>query len=63
MQYTTLGRTGVQVSSLTLGAMNFGPFGNTTQEQTTAIVRRALDAGINIIDTAKQGALTCGDAD
>jgi aryl-alcohol dehydrogenase-like predicted oxidoreductase len=52
MQYRTLGRTGVQVSSLTLGAMNFGPFGNTTQEQTTAIVRRALDAGINIIDTA-----------
>jgi aryl-alcohol dehydrogenase-like predicted oxidoreductase len=52
MRYRTLGRTGVQVSSLTLGAMNFGPFGDTTEEQTTAIVRRALDAGINIIDTA-----------
>src|ERR1700742_2663265 len=52
MRYRTLGRTGVQVSSLTLGAMNFGPFGNTTQEQVTAMVRRALDAGINIIDTA-----------
>jgi aryl-alcohol dehydrogenase-like predicted oxidoreductase len=52
MRYRSLGRTGVQVSSLTLGAMNFGPFGDTTQEQVTAIVRRSLDAGVNIIDTA-----------
>ncbi|RKN16587.1 aldo/keto reductase [Micromonospora musae] len=52
MQYRTLGRTGVQVSSLVLGAMNFGKIGNTTQEDVTAIVGAALDAGINLIDTA-----------
>ncbi|MFJ2573322.1 aldo/keto reductase [Streptomyces halstedii] len=52
MQYRTLGRTGVQVSSLALGAMNFGRIGRTTQEEATAIVDAALDAGINVIDTA-----------
>ena len=52
MQYRTLGRTGVQVSSLVLGAMNFGAIGRTTQEDATAIVDAALDAGINLIDTA-----------
>ncbi|MEH1057605.1 aldo/keto reductase [Micromonospora sp. CPCC 206171] len=52
MQYRTLGRTGVQVSTLVLGAMNFGRIGNTTQEEATAIVDAALDAGINLIDTA-----------
>ncbi|WP_405800607.1 aldo/keto reductase [Streptomyces halstedii] len=52
MQYRTLGRTGVQVSTLALGAMNFGRIGRTTQEQATAIVDAALDAGINVIDTA-----------
>jgi len=52
MQYRSLGRTGVQVSTLTLGTMNFGSYGNTTEAETTAIVRRSLDAGINFIDTA-----------
>ncbi|MEV6482088.1 aldo/keto reductase [Streptomyces sp. NPDC051576] len=52
MQYRTLGRTGVHVSSLALGTMNFGPFGSTTEAETTALVRRALDAGVNLIDTA-----------
>ncbi|WFF00838.1 aldo/keto reductase [Micromonospora sp. WMMD964] len=52
MQYRTLGRTGVQVSTLSLGAMNFGKLGRTTQEDATAIVDAALDAGINLIDTA-----------
>jgi aryl-alcohol dehydrogenase-like predicted oxidoreductase len=52
MQYRTLGRTGVQVSSLVLGAMNFGAIGRTTQDEATAIVGAALDAGINLIDTA-----------
>ncbi|MFL6123214.1 aldo/keto reductase [Actinophytocola sp.] len=52
MQYRTLGRTGVQVSSLVLGAMNFGQLGNTTQDEATAIVDAALEAGINVIDTA-----------
>ncbi|MEU5909331.1 aldo/keto reductase [Micromonospora sp. NPDC047527] len=52
MQYRTLGRTGVQVSTLALGAMNFGKIGRTTQEEATAIVDAALNAGINLIDTA-----------
>jgi aryl-alcohol dehydrogenase-like predicted oxidoreductase len=52
MQYRTLGRTGVQVSSLVLGAMNFGELGRTSQDEATAIVDAALDAGINLIDTA-----------
>ncbi|MGW4905499.1 aldo/keto reductase [Streptomyces sp. NPDC004270] len=52
MQYRTLGRTGVQVSALALGAMNFGAIGRTTQEEATALVDAALDAGINLIDTA-----------
>ncbi|MFG3262822.1 aldo/keto reductase [Streptomyces bobili] len=52
MQYRTLGHTGVQVSSLALGAMNFGAIGRTTQAEATAIVDAALDAGINLIDTA-----------
>ncbi|MER5384923.1 aldo/keto reductase [Streptomyces sp. NPDC002688] len=52
MQYRTLGSTGVQVSSLALGAMNFGAIGRTTQEEATAIVDAALEGGINLIDTA-----------
>jgi aryl-alcohol dehydrogenase-like predicted oxidoreductase len=52
MQYRTLGRTGVQVSTLALGAMNFGKIGNTTQQEAAAIVDAALDAGVNLIDTA-----------
>ncbi|GAB2989849.1 aldo/keto reductase [Amycolatopsis acidiphila] len=52
MQYRTLGRTGVQVSTLVLGAMNFGSNGRTTQDEATAIVDAALAAGINLIDTA-----------
>ena len=52
MQYRTLGRTGVQVSSLVLGAMNFGTIGRTTQDEVTAIIDAALDGGINVIDTA-----------
>jgi aryl-alcohol dehydrogenase-like predicted oxidoreductase len=52
MQYRILGRTGVQVSTLALGAMNFGKIGRTTQDEVTAIVDAALEAGINLIDTA-----------
>lgn len=52
MQYRTLGRTGVQISTLALGAMNFGAIGRTTQAEATAIVDAALEAGINVIDTA-----------
>ncbi|GAA1612339.1 aldo/keto reductase [Kribbella sancticallisti] len=52
MQYRTLGRTGVQVSTLVLGAMNFGEIGRTSQDEATAIVDAALEAGVNLIDTA-----------
>nr|AFY23034.1 TamC [uncultured bacterium] len=52
MQYRIVGRTGVRVSTLALGAMNFGRIGRTTQDEATAIVDAALDAGINMIDTA-----------
>jgi aryl-alcohol dehydrogenase-like predicted oxidoreductase len=52
MQYRTLGRTGVQVSSLALGAMNFGAIARTSQDEATAIVDAALEGGINVIDTA-----------
>lgn len=50
MQYRSLGRTGVMVSSLCLGVMNFG--GVTNAEDSVAMIDRALDAGINFIDTA-----------
>ena len=52
MQYRPLGRTGVQVSPLCLGAMMFGPWGNDDRADATRIIHRALDAGINFIDTA-----------
>ncbi len=52
MQYRTLGHTGVQVSSLALGAMNFGALGRTSQADASAIVDAALESGINLIDTA-----------
>jgi 1-deoxyxylulose-5-phosphate synthase len=50
MEYRTLGRTGVKVSPLCLGAMNFG--GPTSEEDSIRIVHAALDAGINFVDTA-----------
>jgi aryl-alcohol dehydrogenase-like predicted oxidoreductase len=52
MQYRPLGRTGVQVSPLCLGAMMFGPWGNDDRADSTRIIHRALDAGINVVDTA-----------
>ncbi|GIE82361.1 aldo/keto reductase [Actinoplanes philippinensis] len=52
MQYRSLGRTGVQVSTLALGAMNFGAMARTGQDEATAIIDAALEAGINLIDTA-----------
>jgi aryl-alcohol dehydrogenase-like predicted oxidoreductase len=47
-----LGGTGVSVSSLCLGAMMFGAWGNTDHDESIRIIHRALDAGINFIDTA-----------
>lgn len=52
MTYRTLGRTGVRVSPLTLGAMMFGAWGNPDHDESVRIIHRALDAGINVIDTA-----------
>jgi len=47
-----LGGTGISVSPLCLGAMMFGAWGNTDHEDSARIIHRALDAGINFIDTA-----------
>ncbi len=52
MKYRTLGRTGVKVSTLCLGAMMFGAFGNRDHDECVAVIDAALDAGINFIDTA-----------
>ncbi|WP_328723446.1 aldo/keto reductase [Streptomyces sp. NBC_00247] len=52
MRYRPLGRTGVQVSPLCLGAMMFGPWGNEDEADAIRIIHRALDAGINFVDTA-----------
>jgi aryl-alcohol dehydrogenase-like predicted oxidoreductase len=52
MEMTTLGRTGVQVSRLCFGAMTLGRWGNTDEAECIRMVHRALDAGINFIDTA-----------
>ena len=52
MEYRTLGRTGVKVSPLCLGAMMFGQWGNTDHQDSIRIIHRAVDAGINFIDTA-----------
>ncbi len=50
MEYRNLGRAGVKVSVLSLGAMNFG--NPTSEEESIRIIERAIDAGINLIDTA-----------
>ena len=50
MNYTSLGRTGLKVSRVCLGTMNFGPF--TPENESHALMDRALDLGINFYDTA-----------
>src|SRR5215216_690935 len=52
MEYRPLGRTGVQVSTLCLGTMMFGAWGNPDHDDSIRIIHRALDAGINFVDTA-----------
>jgi aryl-alcohol dehydrogenase-like predicted oxidoreductase len=52
MDNRSLGRTGVSVSPLCLGAMMFGAWGETDHDESIRIIHRALDAGINFIDTA-----------
>jgi aryl-alcohol dehydrogenase-like predicted oxidoreductase len=50
MEYTNLGRTGLMVSRLCLGTMNFGP--HTTEEDSFQIMDRSLELGVNFFDTA-----------
>ncbi|WNV86801.1 aldo/keto reductase [Umezawaea sp. Da 62-37] len=52
MQYRTLGRTGIKVSPYALGAMMFGAIGNPDHDDCVRIIHKALDAGINLVDTA-----------
>ncbi|HET9061565.1 MAG TPA: aldo/keto reductase [Acidimicrobiales bacterium] len=52
MELRALGRTGVEVSPLCLGAMMFGEWGTKDHDESIRIIHRALDAGINFVDTA-----------
>jgi aryl-alcohol dehydrogenase (NADP+) len=52
MEYRQLGSTGVRVSRFALGAMVLGAWGNRDREECVRIIHRALDAGINLVDTA-----------
>src|SRR5213592_4729836 len=52
MELRPLGRTGVQVSRLCLGAMMFGAWGEPDHDDSIRIIHAALDAGLNFIDTA-----------
>jgi aryl-alcohol dehydrogenase-like predicted oxidoreductase len=51
-EYRNLGSTGLKVSPLTLGTMMFGAIGNPDHEDSIRIIHRALDSGINLVDTA-----------
>ncbi|MFI5698216.1 aldo/keto reductase [Kribbella sp. NPDC051586] len=52
MKRRILGATGISVSDIALGAMMFGAMGNPDHEESVRIIHRAIDAGINLIDTA-----------
>ena len=52
MRFRTLGRTGIRVHPLGLGTMVLGPWGNTDVDDCRRIIHQALDAGINLVDTA-----------
>ncbi|MEU4243495.1 aldo/keto reductase [Actinoplanes sp. NPDC026619] len=52
MELRPLGRTGVQVSKLCLGTMMFGEWGTKDHDESIRIIHRALDAGVNFVDTA-----------
>ncbi|MDD9944325.1 MAG: aldo/keto reductase [Myxococcales bacterium] len=52
MEMTTLGKTGMTVSRYCLGAMMFGAMGNKDHDDCVRIIHKALDAGVNFIDTA-----------
>ncbi len=59
MEYRSLGRTGLKVSPLCLGCMMFGPRGNNDHDDCIRIIHRALDAGINFLDTANVYSVGC----
>jgi aryl-alcohol dehydrogenase-like predicted oxidoreductase len=50
--FRTLGRTGIEVSTLCLGTMMFGSMGNRDRDECVGMIHRAIDAGINFVDTA-----------
>jgi aryl-alcohol dehydrogenase-like predicted oxidoreductase len=52
MEFRPIGSSGVQASKFALGAMSFGSRGNPDLQECVRIIRRAVDAGINVIDTA-----------
>jgi aryl-alcohol dehydrogenase-like predicted oxidoreductase len=52
MDYRPLGRTGIEVSSLCLGTMMFGDWGNQDHDDSVRIIHKALDSGINFVDSA-----------
>ena len=52
MEFRTIGRSGIRVNPLALGTMVLGPWGNTDTDACRRIVQRALDAGLNLVDTA-----------
>src|ERR1700761_4780179 len=52
MQYRSLGRTGIQVAPYCLGAMMFGKLANSDHDDCIRIIHKALDFGINFVDTA-----------
>jgi len=52
MELRTLGRTGLKVSPLCLGTMMFGGWGNTDHDDSIKIIHKALDSGINFVDSA-----------
>ncbi|MDP4207092.1 MAG: aldo/keto reductase, partial [Bacteroidota bacterium] len=58
MQYRLLGKTGLKVSGLCMGTMTFGgrgmwtAIGTLSQDEVNGLVKQAVDAGINFIDTA-----------
>lgn len=52
MKRRTLGGTGISVSEFALGTMMFGAYGNADHDEAARIIHTALDAGINVVDTA-----------
>jgi aryl-alcohol dehydrogenase-like predicted oxidoreductase len=52
MEHRVLGGSGIRVAALSLGAMMFGPGGNRDEAECASMIHRALDAGVNLIDTA-----------